>query len=68
MIIGGCNMKCLYCNGKMEEVSREEYLYSDCDGSIDIVYQCTKCGKEPTMRLVVEGFYDEDDNPIEVKS
>lgn len=61
-------MRCPYCKGTMKEVSREEYLYSDCDGSIDIVYQCTKCGKEPLMRFEFEGLYDEDDNLIEVKN
>jgi YgiT-type zinc finger domain-containing protein len=60
-------MICPFCNGKMKEVSREEYLYSDCDAAvIDIIYQCTNCGKEPTMHFEFEGFYDEDDNPIEV--
>lgn len=59
-------MRCPYCNRKMKEVSREEYLYADYNGaSIDIVYQCTNCGKEPMMRLEFEGFYDEDDNLIE---
>lgn len=59
-------MKCPYCNQKMKEVSREEYLYSEVwAASIDIVYQCTNCGEEPMMRLEFEGFYDEDDNPIE---
>lgn len=35
------------------------------DFTIEIVYQCTICGKEFILRLEKDGFYDMDDCPIE---
>ena len=58
--------RCPYCDGKMKEVNREDSLNvsDDMFASIDIVFQCSNCGREPTMRLEFEGFYDEDDAPV----
>jgi uncharacterized protein with PIN domain len=58
--------KCPYCNTKMKEVNREDCLDVSDDrfASIDIVFECPKCGREPLMRLEFEDFYDEDDSPI----
>ena len=56
--------QCPYCKSKMDEVSREENLNARFQPSIDVVFQCKSCGKEPMMTLEFEGWYDEDDNPI----
>jgi hypothetical protein len=60
-------MKCPYGNHQMKEVNREDQLGADYYGAaIEIVYHCDHCKKDPLMRLEFEGFYDEDDNPVEV--
>ena len=58
-------VKCPYCKSKLNEVSREENLNAMYQPSIDIVFQCSSCQKEPMMTLEFEGWYNEDDNPIE---
>lgn len=57
--------QCPYCKTKMKEVSREENLTAVFQPTIDVVFRCPSCKKEPMMTLEFEGWYDEDDNPIE---
>lgn len=59
-------MKCMFCpSGALKEVSREEFIGYD-NLSIQIVYKCNKCGREPMVELIPDSWYDEDDNYIEV--
>ena len=56
--------KCPFCGDMMSEVSRDEEFGIQ-EPQISIVFHCPKCGREPMMILEKEGYYDEDDNPVE---
>jgi len=63
-------MKCPHCHKKAVEMMRDECMNeTDPDGStIEIVYRCGRCKEESVMRFEFEGWYDENDFPInEVK-
>lgn len=59
---------CPYCKSKLVEISREENLDAIYQPSIEIVFHCKVCNKEPGMILEFEDWYDEHGIPIEIKT
>lgn len=59
-------MKCLFCDGKLHEVTRDEYFTFTFAATIEIIFECDKCKRTPSLHFENPDWYDENDNYIDI--